>query len=291
MKTNREQKWFIVLSLIPAVVLFGIFYILPMLGLIASTFFDWNTIKMGGFIGIGNYVKMFQDHVFYVALQNNLSWSLVAACIHIPLALLVALLLSKKVRGWKVLRTIYFLPHVISVTAFAVIWMNVFNPSFGLINSLLKVMGLTSWCHNWLYDQNLAWPAILLTWVFHVGLYAVIILGEILSIPEELFESAEIDGASGFKQSFHITIPLMRNITGTCVILTVTGGLRYFEGLYIMTNGAPNFRTETLALYLYQKIQLIQYSYANTIGVALLTFGLLFVISGMKLFKIGKSDW
>ncbi|HBG16310.1 MAG TPA: sugar ABC transporter permease, partial [Firmicutes bacterium] len=96
---------------------------------------------------------------------------------------------------------------------------------------------------------------------------------------------------SGIKQSFHITIPLLRNITGTCVILTVTGGLRYFEGLYIMTNGAPNYRTETLALYLYQKIQLIQYSYANTLGVALLAFGLLFVLTGMKLFKLGKSDW
>ncbi len=291
MKTNQEQRRFIILALIPALVLFGTFYILPMLGLIATTFFDWNTIKMGGFIGLDNYLKMFHDKVFYISLQNNFSWSLVAMLVHIPLALMVALLLSKKVRGWKVLRTIYFLPHVISVTAFAVIWMNVFNPSFGLINSILKIMGFDSWCRNWLYDQTLAWPAILLTWVFHVGLYAVIILGEILSIPEELFESAEIDGASGMKQSFHITIPLMRNITGTCVILTVTGGLRYFEGLYIMTNGAPNYRTETLALYLYQKIQLIQYSYANTLGVALLVFGLLFVITAMKLFKLGKSDW
>ncbi|MGE5581884.1 MAG: carbohydrate ABC transporter permease [Bacillota bacterium] len=291
MKLCLETKTFIFFALLPAFLLFGLFYLIPMAGLFVSSFYQWDSIKMGAFIGNHNYLKMLRDSVFYIAVGNNLSWSLVAIFIHIPLALLVALLLSKKMRGWKVLRTVYFLPHVISVTAFAVIWTSVFNPSYGLVNAFLKAVGQGQLGRNWLYDSQWAWPVIISTWVFHIGLFAVVILSEIMSIPDELCEAAEIDGASGIKQSIFITIPMLRNILGTCVILDVTGGLRYFEGLYIMTNGAPNYHTETLALYLYQQLQLIHNSYANTLGVALLAFGAIFVAVCSKLFRLGRSDW
>lgn len=291
MKKYLEIKSFIILALIPAFFLVALFYFIPMGTLIVTSFYRWDSIGMGGFIGIANYVKMLHDNVFYTAVGNNLSWSLVAIMVHIPLALLVALILSKKVRGWKVLRVIYFLPHVISMTAFAVIWTGVFNPSYGLVNSFLRLMGLGQWSRNWLFDSHWAWPAIIFTWVFHIGLFAVIIFSEIVSIPEELYEAAEIDGATAVKQSIHITLPLLRNILGTCAILDVTGGLRYFEGIFIMTNGAPNFRTETLALYLYQQIQYLHNSYANTLGVALLIIGTVFVSICSKVFRLGKSDW
>lgn len=290
MKRNREIRSFIILALCPAFILFFFFYLLPMIGLLVTSFYRWDSIRIGGFIGLRNYGKMLGDDVFHTAVRNNLSWSLVAICAHVPMALIVALLLSKKMRGWKVLRTIYFLPHVISVTAFAVIWTQVFNPSFGLVNMALKAVGLGQFCRNWLYDPHWAWPAIISTWVFHIGLFAVVFLSEIISIPDEIYESAEIDGASSIQKALFITVPMLRNLIGTCMILDVTGGLRYFEGLYIMTNGAPNYHTETLALYLYQQMQLIHNSYANALGVALLVFGGLFILLCAKIFQIGRSD-
>ncbi len=290
MKSNRETRSFVTLALCPAFILFFLFYLLPMIGLFFTSFYKWDSILMGGFAGLANYSKMLRDDVFYTAARNNLSWSLIAICAHIPMALIVALILSRKMRGWKALRTIYFLPHVISVTAFAVIWTQVFNPSFGLVNTTLKAAGLGRFCRNWLFDAHWAWPAIISTWVFHIGFYAVVFLSEIISVPDEIYESAEIDGASPVQKAIFITVPMLRNLIGTCIILDVTGGLKYFEGLYIMTNGAPNFRTETLALYLYQQMQLIHNSYANTLGVALLVFGGLFVLLCAKVFRIGRSD-
>lgn len=289
-RRNRDASLFITLAMIPAIALFTVFYLLPMAGLFVTSLFRWDSIRIGEFIGLANYAKMFRDRVFYIALRNNLTWSLTCAFVHIPLALLVALLLSKKFRGWKILRTVYFFPHVISVTAFAVIWTSVYNPSFGLLNSLLRLMGLERFSRNWLYDPVWAWPAIILTWVFHVGLFATILLAEILSFPEEMYEAAQVDGASRFQQGLYITIPLLRDMLGTCIVLDIAGGLRYFEGLYIMTNGAPDYQTETLALYLYQQMQLIHNSYANTLGVALLGFGAILVLAVVKVFRVGRSE-
>ncbi len=291
MKRFSETRTFIMLAMLPAIALFAVFYLLPMGALVVTSFFRWDSIRIGEFIGLQNYARMLNDEVFYIALRNNLSWSLTCAFVHIPLALVVALLLSRKFRGWKILRTIYFLPHVISVTAYAVIWTSVFNPSFGLLNQMLVSLGLEHLCKNWLYDPNWAWPSIIFTWVFHVGLHATILLAEILSHPQEMYEAAQVDGASRFQREIHITVPLLRDMIGTCVVLDIAGGLRYFEGLYIMTNGAPEYRTETLALYLYQQMQLIHNSYANTLGVALLAFGALLVFAVIKVFQVGKSTY
>jgi raffinose/stachyose/melibiose transport system permease protein len=291
MKRFGDTRIFIVLAVLPAIILFAVFYLLPMGALIVTSLFRWDSIRIGEFIGFENYIRMFNDKVFYIALRNNLSWSLTCAFVHIPLALVVALLLSRKPRGWKFLRTVYFLPHVISVTAYAVIWTSVFNPSFGLLNQILTSFGLNHLCKNWLYDLNWAWPCIIFTWVFHVGLFATILLAEILSHPNEMYEAAQVDGASRFQQEVYITIPLLRDMVGTCIVLDIAGGLRYFEGLYIMTNGAPDYHTETLALYLYQQMQLIHNSYANTLGVALLGFGALLILIVLKVFKVGKSTY
>lgn len=291
MKRFSETRTFIMLAMLPAIALFAVFYLLPMGALVVTSFFRWDSIRIGEFIGLQNYARMLNDEVFYIALRNNLSWSLTCAFVHIPLALVVALLLSRKFRGWKILRTIYFLPHVISVTAYAVIWTSVFNPSFGLLNQMLVSLGLEHLCKNWLYDPNWAWPSIIFTWVFHVGLHATILLAEILSHPQDMYEAAQVDGASRFQREIHITVPLLRDMIGTCVVLDIAGGLRYFEGLYIMTNGAPEYRTETLALYLYQQMQLIHNSYANTLGVALLAFGALLVFAVIKVFQVGKSTY
>ena len=283
-------------AVLPALSLFSVIYIVSIGFMLATSLFKWDSLYIQGFIGIRNYARMLTDRVespiFFRAVLNNLSWTLIAAVVHIPLAVLTAIVLSRKCRGWKVYRVILFLPHVISVTAFAVIYKQVFNPSFGLLKGLFGWLGVTSLQDlNWLFDPTWAWPSIIFTWVFHVGFFAVIVMADIVSIPQELYESAQIDGAGSIRRALSITLPLIRNTVGTCVILDITGGLKYFEGLFLMTNGGPNYRTETLALYLFQKLQLLQNSYANAIGVALLVLGLVVVLAANKAFRIGMTSY
>ncbi len=296
MSGRSDTLRFKLIAILPALFLFCVIYLASIVFMAATSLFKWDSLYIGGFVGIRNYARMFFDRVespiFYRAVLNNLSWSLVAAFVHIPLAVLTAIILASGCRGWKVYRVVLFLPHVISITAFAVIYKQVFNPSFGLLKGLFGLLGVASLRDvNWLFDPGWAWPSIIFTWVFHVGFFAAIVLADVVSIPRELYESAQIDGAGAARRALSITLPLVRNTVGTCLILDITGGLKYFEGLFLMTNGGPNYRTETLALYLYQKLQLLQNSYANTIGVALLVLGLTVVLVANKAFRIGSSAY
>lgn len=284
--TRRRGFIFALSASIPAMILYFLFYLIPLVATFVTSFFKWDKIKIGGFIWFQNYINLFTDKVFYISLKNIISWILVAAFIHIPFALMIALILSTRLRGWKVLRTVFFIPQVISGVAWAIIFVSVFNPSYGLLNGLLKGLGLENQMRNWLFDPTWAWPSIICTWVFFIGMFTMIMLAEIISIPNDVFESAEIDGASKMQQAFYLKIPLIRQIIGTCLILTVSGGIKYFDGLYIMTNGAPDFRTETLSLYLYQQFSYVHFAYANSIGIALLLLGIIMILTIMRSFRM-----
>lgn len=288
-KRNRKNLRFAILAVIPVLVFYFTFYLIPMGVAIVTSFFDWSQIRMGGFIGFGNYAKLFQDEIFWISVKNILVWIAVAVFIHIPMSLLVALLLSTKMRGWKVLRTIYFVPQIISSVAWATIFMSVYNPSYGLLNGVLKAVGLESLGKNWLFHPKTAWPAVICTWLFFIGMYSMIILAELISIPDEILEAARIDGGNRFQIARYIKIPLARLVVGTCTIMTVAGGIKCFDSLYIMTNGAPNYKTETLSLYLYQQYSYAHFGYANTIGVFLLAMGIVIVSLVMKVLKTDEK--
>ena len=286
---RRRGLIFALSSSMPAMLLYFTFYLIPLVTTFVTSFFRWDKILIGEFIGFQNYINLFTDNVFYISLKNIISWILVAVFIHIPFALMVALILSTRFRGWKVLRVIYFIPQIISSVAWAIIFISVFNPNYGLLNGLLKTLGLENQTCNWLFDPVWAWPSIICTWVFFIGMFTLIMLAEIISIPDEIFEAAEIDGANKIQQALYIKVPLIRQTTGTCLILTVSGGIKYFDGLYIMTNGAPNFRTETLSLYLYQQFTYVHFSYANTIGVMLLLLGIIIIRIIMRSFRMKEE--
>lgn len=274
---KRRGMAFAICACLPVVVLYGAFYLMPLLATIVTSFMKWDKINIEGFAGLANYARLFRDPVFYISVKNILSWVSIAVFVHIPFAVMVALMLSTKMRGWKFLRTAYFVPQIISSVAWATIFISVFNPSYGLLNGVLSLVGQPHMARNWLFDPVTAWGAIICTWLFFIGMYSMIMLAELISIPEEVLQSAAIDGANLMQTAIFIKLPAMRLVTGTCMILTVTGGIRFFDGLYIMTNGAPNYRTETLALYLYQQYSYADFSYANTIGVFLLCMGMVLV--------------
>ena len=288
-KSNYKNFRFAILAVVPVLVFYFAFYLIPMGMTIITSFFDWSQIKMGGFAGFDNYEKLFHDSVFWTSVKNILIWIAIAVFIHIPMSLLVALLLSAKMKGWKVLRTLYFIPQIISSVAWAAIFMSVYNPSYGLLNGILEAVGLEKVGRNWLFDPKTAWPAVICTWLFFIGMYSMIMLAELISIPDEIVEAARIDGANRFQIARFIKVPLARLVIGTCMIMTVAGGIKCFDSLYIMTNGAPNYKTETLSLYLYQQYSYANFGYANTIGVFLLVLGIVIVSLVMKVLKTNEK--
>ena len=288
-KSNYKNFRFAILAVVPVLVFYFAFYLIPMGMTIITSFFDWSQIKMGGFAGFDNYEKLFHDSVFWTSVKNILIWIAIAVFIHIPMSLLVALLLSAKMKGWKVLRTLYFIPQIMSRGAWAAIFMSVYNPSYGLLNGILEAVGLEKVGRNWLFDPKTAWPAVICTWLFFIGMYSMIMLAELISIPDEILGAARIDGANRFQIARFIKVPLARLVIGTCMIMTVAGGIKCFDSLYIMTNGAPNYKTETLSLYLYQQYSYANFGYANTIGVFLLVLGIVIVSLVMKVLKTNEK--
>lgn len=288
-KSNYKNFRFAILAVVPVLEFYFAFYLIPMGMTIITSFFDWSQIKMGGFAGFDNYEKLFHDSVLWTSVKNILIWIAIAVFIHIPMSFLVALLLSAKMKGWKVLRTLYFIPQIISSVAWAAIFMSVYNPSYGLLNGILEAVGLEKVGRNWLFDPKTAWPAVICTWLFFIGMYSMIMLAELISIPDEILEAARIDGANRFQIARFIKVPLARLVIGTCMIMTVAGGIKCFDSLYIMTNGAPNYKTETLSLYLYQQYSYANFGYANTIGVFLLVLGIVIVSLVMKVLKTNEK--
>lgn len=272
---KKQGRAFAIGACIPALILFVIFFLIPLGVTVVTSLFKWDTMKIEGFVGIDNYLRLFSDPVFLTSLKNILSWIAIAVFVHIPFALLIALILSTKMRGWKFLRTAYFIPQIISSVAWATIFISVYNPSYGLLNAILGLFGVEG--QNWLFNQATAWPAIICTWLFFIGMYSMIMLAELISIPDDVMEAARIDGANQLQIALRVKTPLIKTVIGTCMVLTVSGGIKHFDSLYIMTNGAPNFRTETLSLYLYQQYGYADFSYANTIGVILLVLGIIIV--------------
>lgn len=264
----------IALYLAPAVALVGGFFVVPLLFVIYMSFHRWAGLGPATFVGFDNFTYLFNDTSFHTALSNTLTWVAVGTFIHTPLCILVALVLARRPPMWKLFRTIFFLPNVISTTAIALLWYFLYHVDMGLINKVLHAIGLGGLARPWLFDPNTALPATMLPWVIYIGFGMVIFLTQISTIPRELYEAAQLDGASGWEQDLHITIPLIRRAIALQVLFVVGYALRMFEYPFIMTNGGPANKTINLSLYIYrQMLTANQYGLSMAAGVVTLAVG------------------
>lgn len=289
MRVRKNDRIGIILFLLPALILFMVFFIVPIISVISMSCFNWNGISEAEFIGLSNYLKIFSDKVFWTSMRNNIIWALSACFIQVPLALLMALLLSKKPKGWKFFRTVYFLPQVISGIAIAMLWSAVYNSEFGLLNGFLKIIGLEQLTKNWLGNPDTAFICVLVYGLFYIGYYMVIMIAGITGIDDTYYEAARIDGANRIQMDIHITIPLIKYSMLTCVTLAAVFGLRTFEQVYLLTNGGPANRTSVLVLYLYKQMQNNNYGGANASSVMLILTGAVVIVLIRKLFSIKKD--
>ena len=221
----------------------------------------------------------------------SLIWVALQSTIHVALGTLIAYLLSMKVKGWKVFRTIYMIPNVISSSVLAVILVNVFRAKGGLVNGMITKITGTPFTKNWFFDSETAFITVTLTWLIYTGLVVIIALAGFMSVPDEIIDAARIDGTSDLQLLFRIKLPLIRTVLGTCVILAATSKLTEFELIYLTTGGGPGDMTINLPLYLYKTSMIDNnYGYASMMSVILVLFGVICVFVISRLFRMSESD-
>jgi raffinose/stachyose/melibiose transport system permease protein len=286
MKTSLSDRIGMILFVLPVMILFSAFFIFPVGYVGFTSLLKWNGMAESTFIGLKNFGFLLQNGTFLLSIRNNVIWALVGGFIQIPLAILIAMLLANKPRGWKILRTIYFFPNIISGVALAMMWGAIFNNEYGALNGLLNLLGLGAFQHNWLGEMETALPSMLIYWVFYIGYFMVIILAEITSIPETYYEAEKIDGATTIQQGFMITLPLIKGSVSTCLTLAMVYGIRQFEQVFLLTSGGPGNATTTMSLYLYKQLQNYNYGMANASGVILICIGAIVIVSIKSLFKV-----
>jgi raffinose/stachyose/melibiose transport system permease protein len=261
----------IMLFLTPVMILYAAFFLYPLVFTAVTSMMKWRGIGSMSFYGFQNYSRVLSDPTFRLSIRNNLIWAAALGFIQVPLAALVALILVRKPKGWKVLRTFYYLPNVISTVALAMVWIAMFSPQYGPINAILGRFGFAA--KNWLGDPATALGSIIGQTVLYIGYFMIIILAAAMDIPIELYEAAEIDGASVLQQSTLITIPMIRGTLVTSMTLAMAFGMRHFESTFLMTGGGPAYSTSTMGITLFLKMDALRYGEASAIGMILILMG------------------
>jgi raffinose/stachyose/melibiose transport system permease protein len=258
----------------------------PFLVLVVTAFARWGGLDFS-WAGLDNYRQMFEDPVFFKALANTLFYAAASVFIQVPLGVGVGMVLALRPRGWKALRTIIFIPFVISGAAYALIFSMVYNPRAGLLNNALGTLGLPG-DRDWLFDTATARWAVAGTFVFVIGFVVVLVMAEIASIPNELYEAASVDGASTWQQLTRITLPLLRNVIGTAILIRLLVDIGMFDLVYILTAGGPDDATATLALYAYRAYLNGEWGFANAVGSVIIVIGLVLIVAVRRIFRIGE---
>ncbi len=281
----KGMRGAIALSLLPGALLFVTFFLVPLGMLVVTSLADWGGVGFT-YLGLDNYGAVLADDTFWQAVKNTLFYCAAGVFIQVPLGVAVGIMLAQRRPGWRVFRTIVFIPYVISGAAYALIFGLLYNPRYGLLNDLLGVAGIEG--RDWLFSTSTALPAIAGTFVFIIGFNVVLVMTEVAAIPRELYEAAWLDGASEWQRHLRVTLPLLRNVIGTLVLITLLGCLALFDLVFIMTSGGPADATVTLTVYAFRAYTNGAWGYANAVGVVIVVVGLLLIVGVRRLFRIGE---
>lgn len=257
--------------LLPALLVYVVFVLWPILNSFYFSTLDWNSFGAPTQVGLRNFNRLIGDRAAWSALGHNVTLIVASLAIQLPVGLGLALLLLSPIRGRKVLRTIYFLPLLMSTVAIGILWSSMYNPTFGAINRLLDFVGLDALRQPWLGQSSTALPAVIVVicWQF-IPFYMILYRAGLTSIPQEINEAAVVDGAEPGSRFRYVTLPLLRGTTRTAILLSMIGSLRYFDLIWVMTRGGPGGSTEVLATYMYrQAFSLQRLGYGSAVAVGL----------------------
>lgn len=249
----------------PFILGFLLWFLAPASTAIWLTFTDWNMINPPKFIGLDNIRELFRDKLFLQALKVTTNYTVISVPLGLVMSFMLALLMNTKVRGISFFRTIYYLPSIVPAVANAVLWVWILNTEFGLLNVLLRSVGLPK--IRWLQEPEWAMPALILMSLWGLGGSMVVYLAGLQGIPEVYYEAAEIDGAGRWDKLWHVTIPLMSPVIFFNLVMGVIGSFQVFTAGYLVTNGGPQNATLFYVLYLYRNgFQYLKMGYAATLA-------------------------
>lgn len=287
-KLERRHFPNIYLFLLPTLILFVMFYLYPIIQVLFTAFTSWdgfNAPKFDIANPFVNFNRLFKMRGFMPSLRNLFWWSLIAMTLHVGIGTLVAFLLGQKLPGWKFVRAVYMVPNVISAAAWAMIYRFIFNNDFGLLNGIIRKFNST-FSVNWFYESPAAFWAITFTWLFYAVIVTLIVLADLMAIPNELHEAAEIDGVTGWQRTLHIDLPLCRNSIGTGVILSITSRIAMYENIALTTRGGPGTDTNSLALLLVKATTDYNYGLANAVALIMFFFGIIVMLVVNRIFRM-----
>ena len=287
MKKQYSNKLHIILFLLPALLLFCGVLIAPIGASAYFSLFDWKGIGPKTFIGLANYKELFTSNSigFMKALRNSLLLAALSVGLQLPLALALALTLGKSIKGERVFLSVYFMPVLISTVVIGQLWLQIYNPDYGILNVFLRSIGLEKWTRIWLGKKETALGAVLVPTLWqYVGYHMLLLYAGVKSVPGELREAAMLDGATDGQINRFIVLPYIKPILRISVIFAVTGSLKSFDLIYVLTNGGPLHATEVPSTLMISMLFLRnRYGMGSTIAVMLiiLCFGFALLINAI----------
>lgn len=275
MKSVMSNKFVITLYVLPALLLILLLIYIPIVLTGYYGLMEWNGIGKMKFIGLENYVELVQDKKFWKSTWHSLLLG-VFSTISLVGYLILSLILASKIKGANFLRKIYLIPMLLSSVAIGQLWSKIFDPTNGMLNRLLVVLGVDN-PPLWLADANIVLYALFFPIVWqYAGFYIIIFYAALKNVPEELIEAAKIDGANPIQIAYKIKIPLITGVIKVMVILAIVGSLKYFDLIFVLTGGGPNGASEVMASYMYtEAFSKYNFGYGSAIGFGLLVICLI----------------
>lgn len=270
---------------LPTLITYAVFIIVPVFVAIYYSFTDYSGLGKAGFVGIQNYTRMFHDTLFLIALRNTVVVLICSVVFLLAGSFLTALLMNVSFRGNAFFKMVVFAPYVIAPIIIGIIWGYLLNPNYGLVNSVLRNLGLDALAIEWIGGTK--WSplalAIVFTWQV-LGFHATIFLSGIKTIPGDIYEACSIDGANAVQRLFYVTIPMLKETFIINIVLIVTGVFKIYELVYQMTGGGPAHQSELLTSYMYFTVfSSRRYGYGMAIAVAILVLSIIGSFSYIKI--------
>lgn len=281
---QRVHTLFIGAFLLPATLLYGLFVVWPVAQAFAFSLYRWRGVsEQKTFIGWENFARLFADPILWQALKHNFQILFGASAALLILSL--ALAHAMQSGGWaqRALRSVYLFPQVISLVAVSILWMFIYNPTFGIVNGALRSLRMGEYATAWLGTPSTSLPAVGVAYIWHgLGFYIMLFSAGLRTIPDEVYEAATLDGASGPLRFFRITLPLLWAVMRVALIYLIINAFNLFALVFLMTDGGPDRSSEVLLTYLYeQAMKNSNFGFATALAVV--NFLIVMALSGMVL--------
>ena len=274
-----SKRRYVLFMLLPTLLVYLAYIILPVIVSFCYSLTEYSGIGAAKFVGLHNYASLLGDSLFWKSLKNTLIVLLVAFVLLLPGAFLLALLLNLKIKGGNAVKAMNFAPSIVAPILVGLIWVFILDPQMGLINVMLKKFGLEQIALQWIGGTKLT-PysvGVVFSWQM-IGFLATIFLAGLKMIPQDVYESSSIDGASKLQQLFRITVPMLDETIKINVVLIITGVFKIFETVLLLTNGGPNHLSEVMVTYMYN-VTFTSGEYGYGMAIATVTFLLTMVFS------------